>query len=464
MARRKRKIIKYRRKPNAAVIIFSFVLIYVIAFVIIFLSKPDVRAYEVDSGSILTNAAFSGIAIRDEQVVYSDYSGNINYYKKEGTRVRSTDTVCTVDETGRVAQILEEYSNSGENSLSKSSLRTIKTMLNNFKIGYTGDNFGDVYDLKTEINSTVLQAMNENIMSNLEAIIENTGSQNLFRTLNAGNVGIVAYYVDGYETLLPEEITDDKFDKNNYAKSNLKAEELIVANSPAFKVVTSENWSIMIKLTQNDIDTYGLADKKSVTIKFKKDNVTAKASFSIVNNNGSNYGKITLSDYMIRYVTDRFLDIEIVSSSKTGLKIPASAVIENEFYTIPNEFMVKGGNSNSNGFICESYDENGQLVTNFVQAKIYKKTDELCYVDKSAFDMGSCIVMEDSSQRYLIGAVEKLKGVYCINTGYTSFKIIEIIDQNNEYYIIRKGTAGGISMYDRILLDAEKYELNQMVY
>ena len=167
---------------------------------------------------------------------------------------------------------------------------------------------------------------------------------------------------------------------------------------------------------------------------------------------------------MLRYATERFLDIEIGTASDSGLKIPASAVTENEFYTIPKEFLTKGGNSNDYGFICESYNSSGEAVVKFVAADIYKSTDELCYVSKKDFESGATIIMPDSSKKYTVGPVDKLKGVYCINTGYTSFKLIDIIDQNNEYYIVKKGISHGISTYDRILLDAYNYSDNQMIY
>ena len=60
--------------------------------------------------------------------------------------------------------------------------------------------------------------------------------------------------------------------------------------------------------------------------------------------------------------------------------------------------------------------------------------------------------------------MDRLKGVYCVNTGYTVFKRIEILDQNNEYYVVKKGVSHGISVYDHIVLDAEKYTENQMIY
>lgn len=463
-SRQTKKIVKYRRKPKIAVAIFALVLVYVISFIFIYLSKSKVRTYEVESGTLTTNAGFTGIIIRDETVYNSEYSGNINYYQKEGSRVKVGDTLYTVDETGRVSEILSQYNTSNENSLSKESLATIKSMLGNFRTDYNGNNFDEIYNLKADINATVLHAMNESIMENLDDIISKTGSENLFRTINCENTGIIAYYIDGFEELTCETVKAEDFNTSTYEKTNLKSEKLIVSGNPAYKLINSEDWYIMIPLTKEDIDLYDLADKDAVSIKIKKDNISTTANFSIINSGDKYYGKISLNRYMLRYATERFLDIEIGTASDSGLKIPASAVTENEFYTIPKEFLTKGGNSNDYGFICESYNSSGEAVVKFVAADIYKSTDELCYVSKKDFESGATIIMPDSSKKYTVGPVDKLKGVYCINTGYTSFKLIDVIDQNNEYYIVKKGISHGISTYDRILLDAYNYSDNQMIY
>lgn len=463
-SRQTKKIVKYRRKPKIAVAIFALVLVYVISFIFIYLSKSKVRTYEVEAGTLTTNAVFTGIIIRDETVYNSEYSGNINYYQKEGSRVKVGDTLYTVDETGRVSEILSQYNTSNENSLSKESLATIKSMLGNFRTDYNGNNFDEIYNLKADINATVLHAMNESIMENLDDIISKTGSENLFRTINCENTGIIAYYIDGFEELTCETVKAEDFNTSTYEKTNLKSEKLIVSGNPAYKLINSEDWYIMIPLTKEDIDLYDLGDKDAVSIKIKKDNISTTANFSIINSGDKYYGKISLNRYMLRYATERFLDIEIGTASDSGLKIPASAVTENEFYTIPKEFLTKGGNSNDYGFICESYNSSGEAVVKFVAADIYKSTDELCYVSKKDFESGATIIMPDSSKKYTVGPVDKLKGVYCINTGYTSFKLIDIIDQNNEYYIVKKGISHGISTYDRILLDAYNYSDNQMIY
>ena len=429
------KVVRYKRRPRAVAFIFALVLIYIICFFVLYTTKAKVQTYEVNVGSLTNNAVFTALAVREESVYNSPYSGNVNYYQREGTRVKKGDTIYTVDETGRVSEILSSYNKLGENSLSEKNLSDIKTTLNNYKTDYDGSDFTYVYDLKSDLNVTVLQSINENVVANLDSIVENTGSQNLFQTVTAESNGIVVYAVDGYEQINDNNVTTNHFNKDNYNKNNLK----------------------------DDIDEYGLASKKSLNIKIKKDNMTVKCGFSIIEKSDGYYGKLSLDSYMIRYAQERFLDIELVTTGKSGMKIPVSAVTENEFYEIPRSYLTKGGNSSNQGFICEKYD-NGNLITTFVEADIYKLTDDYVYVSKSDWESGIAVVMPDSASRYVIGATKKLKGVYCVNTGYTIFCPVEIIDENNEYYIVKQNLTHGISVYDRIILDALKYQPNEMIY
>lgn len=464
MAGQNNKVIKYRRRPKAAGFIFGIVIIYVICFVAMYLSKSEVQTYLVEAGSLATNTSYTGIAVRNESVYNSMYSGNINYYYRENTRIKNGDIVYTVDETGRVSEILSQYNSAGENSLSSQSLADIKSALNHFKTSYNGGNFSDLYDLKTDINCTVLESMNQSVIDNLDSIIESTGSQNLFQTVKAEAAGVVVYSVDGYEDISENTVKASDFDKNKYTKNNLKSEELVVAGNSAYKLINSEEWYLLIQLSKNDVELLALDSKSTVTVRIKKDNITATAGFSLINRDGEIYGKLTLDKYMIRYASERFLDIELVTASKSGLKIPVSSVTECDFYTIPKEYITVGGNSNSYGFICEKYDNYGQLATQFVEADVYNETETDYYVSTKDFEKGCIIVKPDSSDRYVVGQMDRLKGVYCVNTGYTVFKRIEILDQNNEYYVVKKGVSHGISVYDHIVLDAEKYTENQMIY
>ena len=76
-----KKVVRYRRKPKAAAIIFGIVLVYIVCFIVIYVSKAKVQTYEVEVGSLMNNASFTAVALRQEEVYNSSYSGDINYYQ-----------------------------------------------------------------------------------------------------------------------------------------------------------------------------------------------------------------------------------------------------------------------------------------------------------------------------------------------------------------------------------------------
>ena len=88
MKKKKRKIVRYRRRfhLNIGIIIFLFVFIYFVIYLISYLTQNNISAYEVQYGQIARNRTYTGLILRPEQVFYSQNTGDINYYKKEGDK------------------------------------------------------------------------------------------------------------------------------------------------------------------------------------------------------------------------------------------------------------------------------------------------------------------------------------------------------------------------------------------
>lgn len=51
-----------------------------------------------------------------------------------------------------------------------------------------------------------------------------------------------------------------------------------------------------------------------------------------------------------------------------------------------------------------------------------------------------------------------------INQGYSVFRRIEILDQNEEYAIASKSTSYGLSRYDHIVRNADKVNEEEILY
>ena len=67
-------------------------------------------------------------------------------------------------------------------------------------------------------------------------------------------------------------------------------------------------------------------------------------------------------------------------------------------------------------------------------------------------------------QRFIVGETDSLEGVYCINQGYAVFRQVDILDQNEEYAILKQGTDYGVALYDHIALKGNTVKENDLIH
>ena len=82
----KKNILRIGQRPKIAVGIFLIIVFYLICFTVMYLTRKKVQVYEVNTGSVAYTSTFTGIAVREEMVVNSNYSGTFNIYQHEGAR------------------------------------------------------------------------------------------------------------------------------------------------------------------------------------------------------------------------------------------------------------------------------------------------------------------------------------------------------------------------------------------
>ena len=205
-----------------------------------------------------------------------------------------------------------------------------------------------------------------------------------------------------------------------------------------------------------------MKDGSSVKVRFCKDDYTIVVPYTIIKKDGTFYMDLQFQTALIRYVNERFVDVELIISEESGLKIPNSAITSKEFFTIPKKCFTTGGDSNNLGLLIKN-KENSDVT--LITPTIYYESDKAYYIDDEEVSAGDEIVLSDSTKTYTIGKdTDSLIGVYNINKGYAVFKQINIISQNQEYSIIETKTAYGLSLYDHIALDGSKIKENETVF
>ena len=456
------KIVKYR-KPlnlNIGMIIFAVIFIYITICVFMYFTQKHIEGHQVKMGSLSTNNIYKGIALRDEEIINAGQAGYVNYYAREGERVGVGNLVYTLDESGKLAEYLNsEVSGS---TLTTKDLSELKTEILGFVNTFDTDHFSTVYDFKYNVQGTVLKLANANLLENIETI-NKSGISDLISFCNAPDSGIVIYSVDGYEDLTLEQITAERFDQKNYEKKQLISNELIAAGDPVYKLSTNEDWSIVIMTDQEKATE--LLEAEYVKVKFLKNQEISWGKVeSYTNPEGDTLVKLTFTNSMITFCTDRFIDIELILEDEVGLKIPNSSIVEKEFFIVPKEYVTQGGNSNSFGVMKETYLEDGTATTEFIETTIYNETETEYYLDDMVLRIGDYIIKPESTEKYAISKRGSLTGVYNINKGYADFKQINILYQNDEYSIVKSNTQYGLTVYDYIVLDASTVVDDEFIY
>lgn len=449
------KVVKFRRplNINLGVIIFVIIFIYIGVQVYFFLGSEQLSIYEVTENTISDDNTYLGLILRDETVYRNKQAGYINYYIAEGKKVSKGTTVYSLDESGEMYNLL---SNTEQNvKLNRNDIDTIRKTISDFQTSYNGSNFSEVYDYEYNIDSTVLEVSNENMLKTLHELLNQSGTGKNFSVVKSEASGTISYNTDGFEEVTVDTIEESMFDSSKYTKHSLRSTELVRSDAPVYKLVSSEKWKIVVPLS--DSQYQALADKKTVNITFLSDKIETKADITFVDQKNKKYAVLQLYDYMSKYINDRYVQIEIGANSASGYKIPASSICEKEFFKIPNDYFTQGGNNNKYGVVKLTYSKNGEASTEFIETELYYKDDDFSYVDTSVLHKNDVILLPGSSNNkqntLKVSETASLKGVFNVNKGYPVFRRIELLYENNDYCLVRMDTPYGLNNYDHIIIN-----------
>ncbi|MBQ9609958.1 MAG: hypothetical protein IJV15_11030 [Lachnospiraceae bacterium] len=344
---RKNNITKFNRdiKFNVASIIIALIFLYVIIVIVISINKEPITTYKVNKTDINNNIIVEGLAIREEIVLNSDKSGYVCYYIRDGEKVKKNSTVCTIDETGQLYNSITD-AESYDSLLTREDYNEIRNLISLYKVSYNDISFYNSYNFENNVNNKVLELTNEILMQQTES---SSGGVSL-SAIQSPESGLITYYIDGYENYNISSISASDFDKSNYKKETLKTGDIITSGTPVVKVIPSETWNIIMPVTDDQISAISSKYSEDDNIQFKINNssYTLSMPFEIINNSGDKYLNISLNKFMLNYISERFVSIEIILEDDIGLKVPASALTKKDVYQIPVSYLSAGGNQSSN--------------------------------------------------------------------------------------------------------------------
>ena len=157
-SKKSKKITKYRKHSffNIGTLLFGTIFIYMVISMFMYLTEKHVTAYEVKKGTITGNYRFQSFALREEEVITAGQSGSIRYYEREGSKTSAGSVVCSINETGSMEPAaIDDF------SLGKEDESRLRDTMSSFTINYSGNAFQKVYDLKSSIEGTISEIIEE---------------------------------------------------------------------------------------------------------------------------------------------------------------------------------------------------------------------------------------------------------------------------------------------------------------
>lgn len=458
---KKKNIVRARNVGNfnIGVVIFIIIITYVLFNIFSYLTKTHISEYQVQQGTIASNYIYQGIIIRDETVEYAPHNGYINYYVKNASKVSVTDTIYSIDTDGSIAKKISS-SGSEQGAISTETLNGISTEIGTFVADYNPNQFSESYTFFQNLSTQIAQDVNLNALASLSSQVASAEGNRTFYLMTSPEDGVIVYEVDGFEDYTIEDIISSDINYNSYTEQHLFANSEVKSGDPVYKRVNSEYWNVLVPIEEKLAKE--LNEKTAIHVRFCKDDFELDTACSLIKEEENYFLNLSFNKGMVRYINDRFVDIELVMGDQIGLKIPQSAITSKEFFTIPKSYFTVGGDSNNPGLLVKQSIDGVEQMT-LINPTLYYETEEFYYVDNELLSENDVILMADSSNTYVIGTDKgSLTGVYNINKGYAVFKQINIIYENESYAIVETKTAYGVSLYDHIALDASKVKENQL--
>ena len=469
MSDKKKKILRTRniKNLNVGIIIIALVLVYIIVNIVVSLNKDHVSLYEVQAISMAQNNSCEAVIVRNETNYYTDKAGYTNFYVRNGSRVAVGDAVYSIDESKDIYDYLTDYDLNY--TFTSSDVDLLRTCVNDYYNTYSQDDYSELYNLKNNLESEIAGISDTYLLENLDTISAEANQSFTFEIKNAEKSGVISFFTDSLEGLTVDTVTAETFDRTTYESGNLYDSDIKETNSFVYKIVDDSSWSLVLNMTKEQYEN--LSGKDTITFTVKNDGLTLTENCSFYTAGDSYFCRVIMDNYMIRYIKNRFLDIQLDLEDEEGLKIPYSSIVEKEFFVIPIDYYAvnydKGPDYPEYGFNYMIYDEETKNIDfAFEACDIYFKDEDngVVYVDTADLDYGQYIYSLDLGTKYQVSVIKKIKGVYNVNKGFAVFRRIEIISENDDYCIVRAKANLSISKYDHILLNAELLKENETIY
>ena len=342
---------KRRKIKHSKVFLIGIFAYIIINGITVFIGK-NIDTLVVSNEKIEEYITTKGLLIRDEYIINSTMTGNIEAYFKEGDKVKNLDKVAyvynnNIDEANfkeleslekEVIQIEEGQSSIIKSDVDKVNKKieknkdNIQTKLIQGKLGISKEvveleeHIKDKNKLlKSDLNSKPIINKKEEINKLNNKIEKNSD------ILQTNKSGIISYKFDGNElkynidNISELTIDDIEYTENEYI--DILNEGVIKHGQPIARIINNIKQYLAIVVEENEIMNF--KENNSVIIRDKNNQINAKVH-NIYTKNDKNVVVLEISEQNIEINDTRVAEFDIIYKSIEGIKIPKSSIVKKD--------------------------------------------------------------------------------------------------------------------------------------
>ena len=342
---------KRRKIKHSKVFLIGIFAYIIINGITVFIGK-NIDTLVVSNEKIEEYITTKGLLIRDEYIINSTMTGNIEAYFKEGDKVKNLDKVAYVYNDNIDEENLEELEKlekeviqieEGQSSIIKADVDkvnkkieknkdNIQTKLIQGKLGISKEvveleeHIKDKNKLlKSDLNSKPIINKKEEINKLNNKIEKNSD------ILQTNKSGIISYKFDGNElkynidNISELTIDDIEYTENEYI--DILNEGVIKHGQPIARIINNIKQYLAIVVEENEIMNF--KENNSVIIRDKNNQINAKVH-NIYTKNDKNVVVFEISEQNIEINDTRVAEFDIIYKSIEGIKIPKSSIVKKD--------------------------------------------------------------------------------------------------------------------------------------
>ncbi len=484
------------------------ILVYLAMFSYSFFGQL-LKTYIVTYGEIEESQSATGYVIRDEKVVSVNYSSAFKPLKSEGERVANGAVVATVfkespeqlqnkitDIEEKIQTAIKEHEKNRQlgNILFSEDISKLDQEIQDkaFEISrlLNRNSFEEIIQLKQQIDESLrkraeisgefgpatqyIKGLNnekEEYERRLAALRED---------IRASYAGVVSYNIDGMEEILtPDSIPELNINQLTALEGSTHGNLQRASNS--FKIV--DNFKCFIAaVIENEQKEQNIEINQRAWLRFlesEEELVPAVIYHISEEKDGRCLVTFKITDCVENLLNNRKITLDVVWSTYSGLKVPASSLTKKKFISCTVE-----GWDKSLGI------ETGQGVSLTITGTAGKPIPATIYSISAADDGKTAVVFKlntkveglingqeinmdvnwishpNTSLRVGLCKCEEREGVLEVDSNYTKFREVQVLKRNSEYAVIKEVSSifnKGISLYDEIILDSSNVEEGRQV-